>query len=83
MRLLLAIALLALAGCEQRPAYVQDWGVNQCLRVELFQACMKSLPAGPKSTQYNDWDEVVAQCERTSYAQALRKLVHIKPECQV
>jgi len=83
MRHLLPIAVLALAGCSDKPAFVKDWGVDQCLRVDLFQACMKSLPAGPKSTQYNDWDEVVGQCERTSHDQSLRKLVHIKPECQI
>lgn len=82
MRLLLAIALLALAGCE-KTTYVQDWGADQCLRRELFQSCMKALPAGPQSTHYNDWDEVVKQCENAAYYQSLRKTAHIKPECQI
>jgi hypothetical protein len=81
-RLLTLAILLALAGCD-KPAYVQDWGADQCQRRELFLACMKALPAGPQSTHYNDWDEVVKQCDSAAYYQSLRKLVHIKPECQI
>ena len=81
-RLVALVALVALAGCE-RLSYVPDWGADQCMRRDLFHTCLKVLPAGPKSTQYNDWDEVVARCEDAAYRQSLRKLAHIKPECQI
>ena len=65
----LAIAALALSGCGELkyPKYAPD----QKLRAELFQACLKALPAGPISTQYNDWDEVVAECSLSAYRQSL------------
>lgn len=37
------------------------------LRVALVRDCMAHLPAGPVATQYNDWDEVVAQCDNTAW----------------
>ena len=56
-KLILFAALLAVPGCEQPNA------VDQCRREELFQACMHALPAGPASTKYNDWSEVVSECD--------------------
>jgi hypothetical protein len=70
---LISISLL-LCGCEYPKA-------DQCLRREIFQTCMHSLPAGPQSTQYNDWDEVVEACASTAYHQSLRVPNLIKPEC--
>ena len=57
-------------------------GVDQCIRREVFKECMKSLPAGPASTHYNDWDEVVQACEETAYHQSIRKKSVIKEECR-
>jgi len=74
----LILCAAALAGCD---APKQDWGADQCLRAELFQQCLKALPAGPQSTQYNDWDEVVSACASAAYYQSLRKNAFIKPEC--
>ena len=54
---------------------------DQCMRREIFQQCMKALPAGPKATMYNDWDEVVGKCEDVAYYQSLRRKSQIKPEC--
>ena len=59
----------------------QRTGVDQCLRMELFGSCMRSLPDGPDSTHYSDWDDVVSACERVAYWQSLRRLTQIKPEC--
>ncbi len=72
-------ATLVLAGCDVPE---KDWGADQCLRIELFQQCLKALPAGPQSTQYNDWNEVVAQCQNAAYYQSLRKQEFIKKECR-
>ena len=56
--------------------------VDQCKRVELFNSCMKNLPAGPVATQYNDWAEVVSTCENVAYPQSLRSQKFVKAECQ-
>ena len=73
------VVLLSLSACG-RPADVTV--VDQCLRAELFKQCMASLPQGPVSTKYNDWDEVVDSCESASYGQSMRKRGHVRPECQ-
>lgn len=59
-----AIALI-LTGCD-RPEYA----TNQTLRTEIFFRCLQSLPAGPVETKYNDWAEVVNECETAAYHQA-------------
>lgn len=56
-------------------------GTDQCLRREIFMQCMKSLPAGPVETKYNDWDEVVAECATVSYYQSLRVKSQITAQC--
>ena len=65
-----------LGGCADHDPQKPD----QCMRRELFQQCMKALPAGPKATVYNDWDEVVAQCDSVAHYQSLRRKSQIKPE---
>jgi hypothetical protein len=42
---------------------------------------MKALPAGPQATKYNDWDEVVGECESVAYYQSLKKKTQITAEC--
>lgn len=68
LRIPLALALLAsLSGCDgpvnPSPRYEPD----QAKRIELFKMCMAALPAGPVSTKYNDWDEVVSACGSEAY----------------
>ncbi len=86
MRLLPVFAVIAsipLSACgPSQETKEQSVDTDQCLRVELFERCMKLLPAGPKHTQYNDWDEVVSECETAAYQQSLRSKKHIKPECR-
>lgn len=67
-----------LGGCANPDPQMAD----QCMRREIFQQCMKALPAGPKATMYNDWDEVVAKCEDAAYYQSLRRTSQVKPECR-
>ena len=67
---LILIAALLLGGCEQ--VIPEKWEPDQELRAKLFASCMKSLPAGPQETKYNDWDEVVNACNEVSYLQSLR-----------
>lgn len=91
MKYLALILALALAACDgkhssETTAYASDPGevviTDQCLRRELFNECMKALPAGPVATKYNDWDEVVSQCGREAYYMAKRKRAIVKPECE-
>jgi len=77
MKLIAIIAILFLSGCEP----VNTIKVDQCLRNQIFVACMKALPAGPASTKYNDWDEVVEACASAATYQSYRHKDYIKPEC--
>jgi hypothetical protein len=69
-----------LAACEPGP---NDATPDQCLRAELFQQCMKALPAGPQATKYNDWDEVIVSCERVAFYQSLRPRNTVSAECRI
>lgn len=73
------LGALLLAGCTKSDFVAPK--VDQCLRREIFEGCMKLLPAGPQSTQYNDWSEVVEECESAAYYQALRRPELILPAC--
>jgi hypothetical protein len=70
---------LSLTACGENP---NRNATDQCLRVQLFQQCMTALPAGPVSTQYNDWDEVVEKCDSVALYQSYRPTVTIKHECR-
>ncbi|AXF53034.1 MAG: putative lipoprotein [Caudoviricetes sp.] len=39
-------------------------------QAKAFKECMQVLPAGPKETVYNDWDEVVDSCRSAAREQA-------------
>lgn len=81
MNKLIAIApLLILMGCKNQ---MDDVVIDQCLRVQLAQQCMKDLPAGPVVALYNDWSEVVAECDNNAVWQAKRRRHSVKPECAV
>jgi len=41
------------------PAWKTD---NVKYKTEYYQ-CINNLPAGPESTVYNDWDEVMEECQ--------------------
>lgn len=79
-RALILLATLVLAGCSDPPQ--RTWVVDQCQRREAFKGCLAALPAGPQATKYNDWDEVVSECDRVAYHQSLRAIGQVKPECR-
>lgn len=78
--LAVAALLLPLYGCDDEPQGPPMpkpinhgfplYKIDQVNRRQFFKECMASLPVGPQSTQYNDWDEVVESCNRISQAQA-------------
>lgn len=64
---LMAVAILTLTACEPTPKY----GIDQAKYAELFDSCMRLLPAGQQSTKHNDWDEVVKWCNYVALDQSL------------
>ena len=77
-----ALIALALCGCYDRPdipAPKSDY--DQCLRAELFQQCLRLAPAGPVSSHYNDWAEVISECQSAASRNSVRAIEQIKPEC--
>lgn len=72
-------AILVIAGCDDIPRVPEPkYEVNQAKRVEMFKLCMDSLPAGPQTTKYNDWDEVVGECGYQAYYLALECVANCK-----
>lgn len=80
MRIIILVALLALVACTQNRESEQ--ALDQCMRVQLFQACLKLLPAGPTTVHYNDWDEVVEACGAQAARASYRIRSQIKLECR-
>lgn len=76
-RAVLVLAIGTMSGCDQLPPPTTT---NECAREQIFQACLKALPAGPASTHYNDWDDVVDSCESHAYytAQQIRSTVPLQ-----
>ena len=77
-KLTLLTSLLLITSCKKEDRAIQD----MCLQREIFKECLESLPAGPISTHYNDWDEVVKECRKTAYSNSKRRESTIKNECK-
>ena len=75
-----AIVLLLLAGCEWG---TQSFAPDQCIRNQIFERCLTTVPKGPDHTRYNDWSEVIEECGSQAYYQSLRDKDTIKPECKL
>lgn len=45
-------------------ATLPRYEVNTEVYQQAFHACLERLPAGPSSTTYNDWDEVLDGCAK-------------------
>jgi hypothetical protein len=83
MKKLILLTVLLLAACSKDDnPFIDERVANQCLRRELFNECMKSLPAGPLATKYNDWDEVVAECGSQAYYMSHRRESTIPVGCR-
>ena len=78
IKLLVALALsLFLYGCDNVPSN----GIDQCLRAQLFKECLEKVPKGPDVVNFNDWRNVVSECESASQYQSVRLRTSIKQEC--
>jgi hypothetical protein len=53
--------LLTIVSCRN-----QERTVDNKLRIEIFNECLKNTPKGPERTVANDWDEVIVECRNTS-----------------
>lgn len=70
---LVALIAVLLSACDSTPKPVSPrYESDQKLRAERFDACMKQLPIGPANVKYNDWAEVVSECESAAYWQSRR-----------
>jgi len=86
LKILIPLILTTCCSCEIREnKSIQDENTSiqdRCLQRVVFKECMNSLPAGPVSTHYNDWDEVVEACENVAWNKSWRKRSVVKIECQ-
>lgn len=64
--LFLAACAALVVGCgpcrEYKTDKVKKWA--------LFKECLAAVPQGPQKTHYNDWDEVLSECEDIASRQA-------------
>lgn len=84
MKYAIIIAALLLSACSEEGVahnHGNDVVTDQCLRAKLAQQCMKDLPKGPMAPKYNDWDEVVNQCDTNAMYQSRRRRQYVAPEC--
>ena len=83
LTLLFLSPILLAVGCTRIPAEQQTYQVaDQCLRREIFQQCLATIPKGPERTVYNDWAEVVNECESAAAWQSKRPANQVKIECR-
>ena len=83
MKKLILLTVLLLAACskDDKP-FIDERVSNLCLQREIFNECMKMLPAGPVATKYNDWDEVVRECGKQAYYLSIRNESTIPQGCR-
>jgi hypothetical protein len=82
------LATLLLSGCvPQAGSACIEEDYNQVLRRQLFKECLDSVPEGPSTTTFNDWSEVVNNCDMISARQSIeyinvcaQKAVLLNPE---
>jgi hypothetical protein len=77
-KLTLLTLLPLITSCEKKDRTMHD----MCLQRKIFKECMDSLPAGPTTAHYNDWDEVVKECGTIAYHHSTRRESTIKNECK-
>lgn len=70
MKKYIFVLVVLFCGCGPSCEYKPD----QVKRNEAFFKCMKSLPVGPVSVKYNDWDEVVSECGAQAYYLSLTEV---------
>lgn len=61
------LTVIALAGCTPPTPPTPDRGLQR----QIFVQCLEKAPAGPISTKYNDWSEVIDSCSNVSYYMAM------------
>ncbi len=79
------LALLTICACtppEPRKLEHKLRDVDQCLRQQTFEACMKNIPKGPESPVTNDWDEVIYACAEIARRQSVRYATQVRDECR-
>ena len=76
-RLLAIVALALLAGCGDHPQVV-----DQCLRREIFQACLVSMQSRQTSTVTNGPSDIVSECASAATYQSYRIRRLVQESCR-
>lgn len=69
MKILIILLSILITGCK-----TCWYEPVQKERQRIFKECMQLLPNGPEKTHYNDWAEVVSECENAAYYQSQVKV---------
>lgn len=81
-KILFLTILLVGCGGGENSAISSSPILDVCLQKVYFDDCMKLLPAGPTSTKYNDWSEVIAECTDSAKSLSYRQKKNVKDECR-
>lgn len=68
--------LIACAPQSRQPLY----GVDQCMRREIFMACLQTVTGGQRTIE--DSGDVVDECESAAQKLSGRQMEYIKDECR-
>lgn len=71
-----------LVGCGGEVVTNTTPVVDVCLQKIYFDDCMKLLPAGPTTTNYNDWSEVISECTNSARLLSFRQSKDVKESCK-
>ena len=79
--MLVLLAALVMIGCNSsdRPVFDDDLKLER----EIFMECLASVPKGPESTKYNDWDEVIMQCANVADTLSVKCVRNCQDELNV
>lgn len=76
--LVLAVTLSACGPSPVQQSQMQ-YAVSNSARVESFERCLAAVPAGPTTTTFNDWSEVVKRC--ATFAENSAAVCRVKTGC--
>ena len=71
---------LALTACDPTPEQ-QQYARSTSLQQTSFKECVAAVPAGPQTTTFNDWAEVVSHCR--DYARNVAIVCMVPSGCTV
>lgn len=70
--------VVLLLSCDSKPS---DRVLNQCIRAELFQQCMKTLPRPQYVEDTKNHRDTIVECGRQAFFMAIRTRSATPLEC--